>query len=302
MIKFSQSSLIGLLLLLGSCDPRSQIEKRTEVNIIPSDMVLIPAGNFEMGTNDGSSFEGPTHPVKVDAFLIDRYEVTNRQYQEFVDAAGYITESEKIGWSGVFNREKGVWEPVTGADWRHPEGPGSSITDRLDHPVIHVSWHDARAYADWHGKSLPTEAQWEWAARGGLSESLYPWGNELRPEGNHMANVWQGTFPLKDGGGDGFLAPAPVGKFPANGYGLYDISGNVWEWTKDWYSPNTYRTAIHRQNPAGPESGQEKVIRGGSWMCSENYCTGYRVNARQKTPTDSGLNNLGFRCIRDLSS
>lgn len=282
------AALAGLLVVFGL-----QTAERP-----PQDMVFIPGGAYRMGTDNGFPFEGPAHAVKVEPFWMDRTEVTNRQFQKFVEATGYETESERLGWSGVFDPAAKSWVSVPGADWRHPEGPGSSIENRLDHPVVHVSWNDAQAYADWAGKRLPTEAEWEFAARGRLSAAEYAWGDEFIPQGAFQANTWQGFFPLHDEGADGFSSTAPVGSFPPNRYGLYDIAGNVWEWTHDWFSADYYRQTAGSADPQGPSSGTEKVIRGGSWLCSANYCTGYRVAARQKTPVDSGLNNLGFRCAR----
>jgi formylglycine-generating enzyme required for sulfatase activity len=261
-------------------------------------MVYIEGGTFTMGAERGFPFEGPPHEVSVDGFYLDETEVTNAQFAAFVAAAGYITESEKQGSSGVFDPETGAWSLVDGADWSHPRGPGSSIEGRDDYPVIHVSWDDAAAYAQWAGKRLPTEAEWEYASRGGLQQATYPWGNELTPRGRHHANTWQGEFPVQDQRQDGFGDVAPVKRFPPNGYGLYDISGNVWEWVADWYSPDYYRRSPAR-NPAGPQHGTERVHRGGSWLCSQNYCQGYRVAARQKTTPDTALNNLGFRCAAD---
>ena len=262
-------------------------------------MIRIPTGTFVMGTDQGYPFEGPPHQVSVSSFWLDRYEVTNRQFRDFVTETNHRTEAEVYGWSGVFSEEEGSWGPVTGANWRHPTGPGSSIEDRLDHPVVQVSWNDAAAYAKWAGKRLPTEAEWEWAARGGSDEGPFPWGADLNPDGRHMANVWQGVFPVRHQVLDGYRTTAPVGSFPANGYGLYDMAGNVWEWTRDWYRNDWYRHSGGVRDPAGPAEGSERVIRGGSWMCSVNYCQGYRVAARQKTAPDSGLTNLGFRCARD---
>lgn len=262
-------------------------------------MVLVTGGTFQMGTDHGYPYEGPAHSVTVGSFYIDRTEVTNRSFQEFVTATHYVTEAERLGWSGVFNPEVHDWTPLEGANWEHPEGPGSSIEKRLDHPVVHISWSDTAAYARWAGKRLPTEAEWEWAARGGRSQAEYPWGDKLMSEGRHHANTWQGHFPTRDEAGDGFVSTAPACSFPPNGYGLCDMSGNVWEWTADWFADDYFRKSAGITNPRGPDSGNEKVIRGGSWLCAENYCTGYRVAARQKTPIDSGLNNLGFRCAKD---
>jgi formylglycine-generating enzyme required for sulfatase activity len=264
------------------------------------DMVRIPGGTYAMGTDHGMPFEGPVHRVTVHAFWMDRCEVTNREFARFVAATGYRTESEKQGWSGVFDTSAHEWRPVKGADWRHPAGPASSIQGREEEPVVHVSWDDAVAYARWAGKRLPTEAEFEWAARGGRRGAEYAWGDTLRPGSRDMANTWQGEFPQHDEGTDGYRRIAPVGRFPPNGYGLLDIAGNVWEWTSDWFSEDYFRTANGAVDPTGPATGTEKAIRGGSWLCAGNYCAGYRVAARQHSPRDSGLNNVGFRCVRDI--
>jgi formylglycine-generating enzyme required for sulfatase activity len=260
------------------------------------DMVFIKGGRFLMGTDQGLPLEGPVHEVVVKSFSMDRHEVTVAQFAEFVKATGYKTEAEKFGWSGVFDLKTGEWTKVDGADWRHPEGPSSSAPP--DEPVAQVSWNDALAYAQWAKKRLPTEAEFEYAARGGMAGKKYAWGDDLRPQGKYMANWWQGVFPVRDLGEDGYRRRAPVGSFPPNGYGLYDITGNVWEWCADWFDENYYKKSP-RVNPRGPATGEHRVIRGGSWLCSENYCTGYRVAARNHTAPDSGLNNLGFRCVRD---
>ena len=260
------------------------------------DMVAIPGGTFVMGTNDGFPFEGPAHEVTVKPFKLDKHEVTVAQFAKFVAATGYKTEAEGFGWSGVFDPAQKGWAKSDGADWRHPDGPKSTAKD--DEPVCQVSYADAQAYAKWAGKRLPTEAEWEFAARGGLKNKTYAWGDELRPGGKPVANWWQGVFPQKDTAEDGFTNRAPVGKFAPNGYGLYDMSGNVWEWCADWYAPDYYAKSP-KDNPTGPATGEERVLRGGSWMCSENYCNNYRVAGRSKTTPDSALNNLGFRCAKD---
>lgn len=302
--------LFGFFFLFGSHTPVKRISALLALSLIilvagcgrqqksDDEMVFIKGGTLLMGSDQGLPYEGPVHKVTVSSFWMDRYEVTNRQFKKFVDATRYATEAEKYGWSGVFNPHKQEWAPTKGADWRHPEGSGSSVEWRMNHPVIQVSWNDAQAYARWAGKRLPTEAEWEWAARGGLPRSEYTWGSDFMPEGRFMANTWQGIFPVKDEGSDGFLSTAPVGNFPANGYGLFDMAGNVWEWTADWFAEDYFKRSQGARDPKGPENGIERVIRGGSWLCSANYCTGYRTGARQKTPTDSGLNNLGFRCVK----
>lgn len=218
---------------------------------------------------------------------MDRHEVTVADFERMVQATGYVTEAEKWGWSGVFDTQKNEWTAVNGASWRYPKGKNHPPA-KPNEPVIQVSWNDANAYARWAGKRLPTEAEWEYAARGGSQDKIYAWGNELQPSGTWMGNWWQGFFPDTNTVADGFAELAPVGSFPPNAYGLYDIAGNVWEWTSDWFS-NGYLSKSF--------SSKEKVIRGGSWLCCDNYCAGYRVAARQKTPIDSGLNNLGFRCV-----
>jgi sulfatase modifying factor 1 len=259
-------------------------------------MVLINGGTFLMGTNDGMPYEAPPHEVAVKSFWMDEHEVTVAEFSKFVEATGYQTDAEKFGWSGVFNPRTGEWETVNGADWRHPDG--AQVQAQANEPVCQVSWNDAAAYAKWANKRLPTEAEWEYAARGGLVGKRYAWGDDLRPDGKPVANWWQGHFPEKDTGEDGFKSRAPVESFPPNGYGLYDVAGNVWEWCADWYADDYYEHA-ERNNPTGAASGKERSIRGGSWLCAENFCTNYRVAGRSHATPDSGLNNLGFRCVRD---
>lgn len=265
-------------------------------NVAPENMVLIKGDTFLMGTNDGMPFESPVHEVKVKLFWIDEHEVTVAEFAKFVEAINYKTDAEKFGWSGVFDVETGEWERVDGANWRFPEGGKTEA--HSNEPVVQISWRDAAEYAKWAGKRLPTEAEWEFAARGGLVGKKYAWGDELRPNGKPVANWWQGVFPDKNTVEDGFLKRAPVKSFAPNGYGLYDVSGNVWEWCADWYADDFYKNSS-RENPVGAVNGEEKVIRGGSWMCAENFCTNYRVAARSHATPDSGLNNLGFRCVRD---
>lgn len=268
----------------------------TATAVIAEGMELIRAGRFLMGAADGLPVEAPVHELSVKDFLIDRHAVTVAEFGEFVRATAYTTEAEKLGWSGAFDMQAGSWKRVDGADWRHPDGPASSASSR--EPVTQVSWNDASAYAKWAKKRLPTEAEFEYAARGGLAGKRYSWGDELTRDGKYQANWWQGRFPDRNLGSDGFIGRAPVGSFPANGYGLYDMTGNVWEWCADWFAEDYYRVSP-AADPRGPSSGGHRVIRGGSWLCSENYCTGYRVAARNHTAPDTGLNNLGFRCVKD---
>jgi sulfatase modifying factor 1 len=281
--------------------------------------IALPGGTFLMGTNYPNAFpadgEGPVRPVSLSPFAIDTYPVTNRDFAAFVSATNYRTESEIYEWSFVFwahlppNRldelvEDTVaaapwWCKVPGAFWQHPEGPGSHINDRPNHPVVHVSWNDAAAYAAWAGQSLPTEAQWEYAARGGLEQKLYPWGDELTPNGKHLCNIWQGEFPRIDTAEDGFAGACPVDSFPPNPFGLYSITGNVWEWCSDWF--HTAFTTAAQHNPTGPATGQIKVMKGGSFLCHASYCNRYRVAARTANTPDSAASNIGFRCVNPIS-
>ena len=308
----------------------------------PAGMAWIPGGEFSMGCADprGRPFGGPdamadarpVHRVRLAGFWMDRTEVTNAQFAAFVAATGYVTVAERVpraedfpgappenlvAGSVVFSPPSGPvplddhlrwWNYVKGADWRHPLGPESSIDDHPEHPVVHVAYEDAEAYARWAGKRLPTEAEWEFAARGGLAGSLYPWGDEFRPGGRWMANTWQGRFPDRNTAEDGHAGLAPAGTFPANAYGLHDMSGNVWEWCSDWYRPDFYATATGgvANDPRGPadsfdprEPGQPKrVQRGGSYLCSEQYCARYIVGTRGKGEVSSGTNHIGFRCVK----
>lgn len=279
-------------------------------------MKLLPGGTFRMGTDSDEGFaqdgEGPAFDVKLNPFYIDPCAVTNKQFAKFVQETGYVTEAERFGNSMVFHllvpaaqarkvtqRAHGAewWWLVTGANWRRPEGLGSDISKRGDHPVVQVSWNDAAAYCAWAGKRLPTEAEWEYAARGGLAGARYPWGDELTPGGVHHCNIWQGNFPLTNTREDGYLATAPARSFPPNGFGLFNMAGNVWEWCTDWFTPT--RQEHGAQNPAGPPTGTARVIRGGSYLCHESYCNRYRIAARSHNTPESATGHMGFRCVVD---
>lgn len=283
---------------------------------VRSKLVLLQGGWFLMGTDDPGipqDGEGPQRKVKLDAFYIEEHEVTNQQFQHFTNQTGYITEAERFGDSFVFEgllseEVKSTlshavaaapwWSPVKGADWRHPEGPDSTIHNRMNHPALHVSWDDARAYCQWAKRRLPTEAEWELACRGGLQDRMYPWGNKLMPRGQHYANLWQGDFPNHNTAEDGYANTSPVMSFPPNGFGLYDMVGNAWEWTADWWT--VHHTAEDKFNPKGPESGTDRVKKGGSYMCHKSYCYRYRCAARSQNTPDSSASNLGFRCASDV--
>ena len=303
-------------------------------------MVWIEGGEFMMGANDdeGRSDEYPQHRVSLKGFWMDQTEVTNAQFKKFIDATGYVTTAEKapdwneikkqlppgtpkpadslfVASSLVFHQQPAGtglddptlwWSWTKGADWKHPHGPGSSIKGKENFPVVHVSWDDAMAYCKWSGKHLPTEAQWEYAARGGM-QSKYPWGNEDIEKGKPKANTWQGVFPSTNTGWDKFAGASPVKSFAPNPYGLYDMAGNVWEWCSDWYRNDYYERVANKisVNPVGPNDSYDpqeptipkKVVRGGSFLCNASYCKGYRVTSRMKTATDTGLEHTGFRCV-----
>jgi sulfatase modifying factor 1 len=307
-------------------------------------MVKIPSGEFMMGASDdeGRPDEYPQHKVKLDGFWMDVTEVTNAQFKKFVDATGYITTAEKkpdwnelkkqlpegtakphdsllVAASLVFTPPDHPvslqdasqwWNWKKGADWKHPQGPESSIEGKDNYPVVHISWDDAMAYCKWAGKRLPTEAEWEWAASGGLTDNKYPWGNEDVESGRSKANTWQGSFPDKNTTRDKFYSAAPVRSFAPNNYGLYDMAGNVWEWCSDWYRPDYYAQQKNQTtiNPKGPDESYDpmeptvpkKTVRGGSFLCNASYCKGYRVTSRMKTSPDTGLEHTGFRCVKDI--
>ena len=324
----------------------------TEENKLPSDlkipegMVIIPGGTFSMGgvnpvgIQDGGREDmydaRPVHRVRLDPFFMDASEVTNAQFELFVKATGYVTIAEitptkeefpdapvenLVAGSVVFtppaekvplNNHLQWWAYVHGVNWRHPEGPNSDLKGRENFPVVHVAYPDALAYATWAGKRLPTEAEWEFASRGGESGNLYAWGNQINPDSKWMANTFQGTFPNSDVGTDGFRGIAPVKKYAPNRYGLYDMAGNVWEWCADWYR-NDYYASLKEMgevavNPKGPSDSydpmepgvQKRIQRGGSFLCTDQYCTRYMVGTRGKGEVNSGTNHIGFRCVMDL--
>ncbi len=279
-----------------------------------SGMILLDGGEFWLGSRDKSypaDGEGPPIKVRVDPFYIDPTTVTNAQFDQFVTETGYVTEAERFGWSFVFFAflpadnpptrpvpQAPWWRQQFGADWRHPEGAASHIKDRLEYPVTHVSWNDAVAFANWAGKRLPTEAEWEYAARGGLRQKRYPWGDILTPNGAHRCNIWQGEFPTHNSAADGYLGAAPAKSFHPNKFGLYNMVGNVWEWCADYFSA-AYRQTMSPNNPSGPSTGAARVIKGGSYLCHKSYCNRYRVAARSHNTPDSATGHMGFRLVRD---
>jgi sulfatase modifying factor 1 len=314
----------------------------------PAGMVWIPGGEFSMGAADPPEMDDvgmrsttdsrPIHRVYVDGFFMDKTDVTNGQFADFVKATGYVTIAEKIPTAAEFpgappenlvaggvvfsppNHEIALndhfqwWSYVKGANWRHPAGPKSSIKGKEVYPVVQVAYADAQAYARWAHKRLPTEAEWEFAARGGLWGKPYVWGEKFKPNGKWMANTFQGHFPDQDSGADGFIGVAPVGKFAPNGYGLYDMAGNVWQWTSDWYRPDYYSQLAKlggvARNPKGPETpfdpmepnDKKKVHRGGSFLCTDQYCSRYMVGTRGKGEVSTGTNHLGFRCVSNTAA
>ena len=279
----------------------------------PIEQVRVPAGVLAMGDHNGdhNRFDGelPIHAVTLAGFEMDATTVTNDAFAAFVAATGYVTEAEQIGFSAVFHLlvapdaevvgrppQTPWWIGVRGADWRRPGGGSTTLDGLADHPVVHVSWNDAQAYCAWAGRALPTEAQWEWASRGGLVGARFPWGDDVRPDGAWRCNIWQGTFPTDNTLEDGHLGTAPVRAFPPNDYGLFQTVGNVWEWCADWYSP-TFYTPDPVADPTGPASGEARVLRGGSFLCHDSYCNRYRNAARSQNTPDSSMSNAGFRTI-----
>ncbi|MCQ6563819.1 formylglycine-generating enzyme family protein [Paenibacillus mendelii] len=279
-------------------------------------MVFIEGGTFLMGSNDREGFaedgEGPVRKVHVPSFYMDETAVTNEQFGQFIAATGYRTEAERFGWSYVFHlfvtpqsqEQKAYraaprapwWWAVEGSDWSHPEGLNSDVEERGDHPVVHVTWNDAAAYCRWAGKRLPTEAEWEYAARGGLVQKRYPWGDELKQGGEHRCNIWQGKFPQVNHASDGYAGTAPVRSYSPNGYGLYNMAGNVWEWCSDVFDP-AYHLTGETDNPIGRGNSGTRSMRGGSYLCHKSYCNRYRVAARSRNTPDSSSGNTGFRCV-----
>jgi len=317
---------------------QSSLPNSTDARAQRASMEWIPGGTFTMGSDKHYREEAPTHPVTLDGFWIDRWPVTNALFRQFVEETGYVTQAELapdpaqypgadpallVPASVVFVKPAARvdlrnhfnwWAYVPGADWRHPLGPNSSLDGIDDHPVVHVGFDDATAFAKWAGKELPTEAEWELAARGGLDGADYAWGAELEPDGKPMANYWQGEFPIENLRRDGYEGTSPVGSFPANGWGLYDMIGNVWEWTTDWYLPQheppALKAGTHACCSGGDVAARErsfdpcvalpiprKVMKGGSFLCAPNYCRRYRPAARMPQAVDTSTCHLGFRCV-----
>ncbi len=286
-------------------------------------MLLLPGGTFTMGTdnpgwaNHGDG-EGPARSVEIKPFWITPTTITNKQFQEFINDTGYKTEADLFGWSFVFHalltpkqiQGTGVdtvpgldwWYKVDRANWRRPEGPGSNIKKRMDHPVIHVSWLDAYNFCKWKGWRLATEAEWEYAAKGGVDDQQWWWSDELEPKGKHAMNVWQGDFPHENSLADGYLGTAPAKHYKPNKFGLYNVTGNVWEWVYDWFSPDYHlQDNYNPTNPTGPFAGSAKVMKGGSFLCHHSYCNRYRLPARTANTPDSAACNNGFRAVRDAT-
>lgn len=302
----------GQLMSIGQPADRAPAKPSTPSHAL--EQAVVPGGTFLMGDSSGdrnpADGESPQHHVTLDGFSIDATTVTNDAFEQFATATGYRTDAETFGFSAVFRLAIQAprsdflggatgtpwWVGVRGADWRHPGGGGSSIDGLGDHPAVHVSWNDAVAYCEWAGRRLPTEAEWEYAARGGISEGKYPWGEEEIDAGGWRANIWQGGFPHENTRDDGWLTTAPVHSFAPNGYGLWQSVGNVWEWCQDWFSPDYYRHSP-RAAPSGPDSGVARVLRGGSYLCHNSYCNRYRNSARSQNTPDSSMGNAGFRTV-----
>lgn len=290
-----------------SVPPASEAERAA----LAASLIRIEGGFFDMGARNSryaEDFDAPRHKVKLSRFGISATACNNAEFARFVTATGYRTVAEREGWSSVFHlqiRERdrytqsppGLpwWRRVDGACWSAPEGPGSDISAREDHPVVHVSWFDALAYCTWAGLRLPTEAEWEYAARGGLAHKRFPWGNEMQPRGRHAMNVWQGRFPMENTAEDGFAGTAPVRAFAPNGFGLYNTCGNVWEWVRDRYAPSRPADAGLLRDPKGPDQGTARIQRGGSYLCHESYCDRYHVHSRTRNDPDSTTGHAGFR-------
>ena len=337
---------ISIIIFNQSCKNQTQIKTEEQILQIPG-MVWISGGIYDMGASDGDRMalphEKPKHTVKVDGFYMDETEVTNAQFSKFIEATNYITTAERpVDWdlikqqlppgtpkphdslllpgSLLFKKTKESvpnlydfsqwWRWTTGANWKQPEGKGSSINEKDNHPVVHLSYEDAMAYCNWAGRRLPTEAEWEFAARGGKRDKIYFWG-DLTDKLSSYVNSWEGEFPVDNTQADGFEKSAPVKTYPPNGYGLYEISGNVWEWTSDWYSSQYYQYCKENSitnNPKGPKEAfnpsnpyvDERVIRGGSFLCNASYCASYRVSSRMATDPNTSLEHLGFRTVIDL--
>ncbi|MGN7763770.1 formylglycine-generating enzyme family protein [Paenibacillus sp. 22594] len=282
-----------------------------------SQSVRLGGSTFLMGTNSQEAFpfdgEGPEREVYVAPFYIEKYAVTNAQFKTFIESTGYVTEAERFGWSFVFHAfvsdelnkqplqfpvQTPWWLVIEGASWHSPAGLGTNIQDRLNHPVAHVSWNDAEAYCRWASKRLPTEAEWELAARGALSSKRYPWGDQLKQGSRNLCNIWHGEFPKVHTAPDGYFGTCPVDAYPPNGYGLYNMTGNVWEWCSDWFS-SCYHQISSSINPQGPAVGKARTMKGGSYLCHHSYYNRYRVAARSSNTPDSSTGSIGFRCAVD---
>jgi sulfatase modifying factor 1 len=294
--RFKQFALAMLIAIFVLGITSAQQSKPLEVD----GMVRLAGGEFLMGTPRPSpDDQRPVHRVELAPFWIDATHVTNDQFAEFVADTGHRTTAEERGWSLTFNRDAGSWDETPGVNWQHPTGKDSSLAGKENYPVVHVSWFDAVAYAAWAKKRLPTEAEYEFAARGGLNDAPYTWGRELTPGNQLSANYWQGKFPLINLQQDGYLEVSPTRKFPANRYGLYDMAGNVCSWCSDWYAADAYGLHL-KANPVGPDSGSERVLRGGSWHSTAEKGAGLHVGDRDHAQPDETSSRIGFRCARDV--